>query len=176
MFTDNDEEDARLRSLRAQGKSPNDKYDNREIGINSRLDTLQAAILLPKLRAFAEYELEAVNKAAGWYTKHLKNHVVTPAVPDGFYSSWAQYSILLKNSEERDRVQNYLKEKEIPSMLYYPRGLHQQEAYRWMKLGDEDYPNTMEATKRILSLPMHPYLTEDVVEEISMYVLEAIEK
>ena len=73
-------------------------------------------------------------------------------------------------------MQNYLKEKEIPSMLYYPRGLHQQEAYRWMKLGDEDYPNTMEATKRILSLPMHPYLTEDVVEEISMYVLEAIEK
>ncbi len=176
VFTDNDKEDARLRSLRAQGKSPIDKYDNREIGINSRLDTLQAAILLPKLRAFAEYELEAVNKAAGWYTKHLKNHVVTPAVPDGFYSSWAQYSILLKNSEERDRVQNYLKEKEIPSMLYYPRGLHQQEAYRWMKLEDEDYPNTMEATKRILSLPMHPYLTEDVVEEISMYVLEAIEK
>lgn len=176
VFTDNDKEDARLRSLRAQGKSPTDKYDNREIGINSRLDTLQAAILLPKLRAFAEYELEEVNKAAGWYTKHLKNHVVTPAVPDGFYSSWAQYSILLKDSEERDRVQKYLKEKEIPSMLYYPRGLHQQEAYRWMKLGDEDYPNTMEATKRILSLPMHPYLTEDVVEEISMYVLEAIEK
>ncbi len=176
VFTDSDEEDARLRSLRAQGKSPTDKYDNQEIGMNSRLDTLQAAILLPKLKAFAEYELEAVNKAAMWYTDYLKNDVVTPAVLDGFYSSWAQYTILLKNQKERNEVQKHLKEKGIPSMIYYPRGLHQQEAYCWMGLRDKDYPNTIEATKRVLSLPMHPYLTEDVVEEISVCVLEAIKR
>lgn len=166
VFTDDDEADARLRSLRAQGKSPVDKYDNREIGMNSRLDTLQAAILLPKFRAFVDYELDAVNSVAGWYTERLKVRFVTPTVPDGFYSSWAQYTILLENKEARDTMQKRLKEKGIPSMVYYPRGLHQQEAYKWMKLPDEWYPNTMEATKRVLSLPMHPYMTEEMVDEV----------
>lgn len=166
IFTDDDEVDARLRSMRAQGKSPTDKYDNREIGMNSRLDTLQAAILLPKFKAFAEYELEAVNKAADWYTERLKGHCITPTVKDGFYSSWAQYSILLQDRGTRDTMQQKLKEHGIPSMIYYPRGLHQQEAYRWMNLPDEWYPNTMEATRRILALPMHPYMTEEMVEQI----------
>ena len=171
VFTDDDETDARLRSLRAQGKSPADKYDNREIGMNSRLDTLQAAILLPKFRAFAEYELEAVNRAAQWYTERLKGSFVTPEIPDGYYSSWAQYTVLLKDRESRDAMQKRLKEQGIPSMIYYPRGLHQQEAYRKMKLPDEWYPNTMEATRRVLSLPMHPYLTEEMVEMISSVMI-----
>ena len=166
IFTDDDEVDARLRSMRAQGKSPTDKYDNREIGMNSRLDTLQAAILLPKFKAFVDYELDAVNKVAVWYTERLKNHFVTPTVLDGYYSSWAQYSILLKDKETRDAMQKKLKEKGIPSMIYYPRGLHQQEAYRWMNLPDEWYPNTMEATRRILALPMHPYMTEEMVDQV----------
>ncbi len=166
VFTDDDEEDARLRSLRAQGKSPTDKYDNREIGMNSRLDTLQAAILLPKFKAFAEYELDAVNNVAGWYTERLKDKYVTPVVPEGYYSSWAQYTILLKDKQTRDNMQKHLKEQEIPSMIYYPRGLHQQEAYRSMNLPDEWYPNTMEATRRVLSLPMHPYMTEEMVDQV----------
>lgn len=166
IFTDDDEVDARLRSMRAQGKSPADKYDNREIGMNSRLDTLQAAILLPKFKAFVEYELDAVNKVAGWYTERLKDRFVTPVVLNNFYSSWAQYSILLKDKETRDVMQKKLKEKGIPSMIYYPRGLHQQEAYRWMNLPDEWYPNTMEATRRILALPMHPYMTEENVDQV----------
>ena len=166
IFTDDDEVDARLRSMRAQGKSPTDKYDNREIGMNSRLDTLQAAILLPKFKAFVDYELDAVNKVAGWYTERLKDSFVTPVVLDGFYSSWAQYSILLKDKETRDSMQKKLKEQGIPSMIYYPRGLHQQEAYRWMNLPDEWYPNTMEATRRILALPMHPYMTEEMVDQV----------
>ena len=82
IFTDDDEIDARLRSLRAQGKSPVDKYDNREIGMNSRLDTIQAAILLPKFKAFVDYELDAVNKAACWYNDRLKERFVTPTVLD----------------------------------------------------------------------------------------------
>ena len=172
IFTDDDAVNARLRSLRAQGKSPSDKYDNREIGINSRLDTIQAAILLPKLRAFEAYELDAVNKVAMWYDERLKDVVTTPTVLEGFLSSWAQYTVLIPSREERNIVQKKLREKGIPSMVYYPRGLHQQEAYRWMKLEDAMYPNTIEATKRVLSLPMHPYLTEEAVEEICTAVKE----
>ncbi len=171
VFTDDPEVDARLRSLRAQGKSPTDKYDNREIGINSRLDTLQAAILLPKFKAFVEYELEAVNRVAGWYTERLKERFKTPVIPAGFYSSWAQYTILLNSKEERDAMQKHLKNAGIPSMVYYPRGLHQQAAYQWMNLTDAFYPNTVEATKRVLSLPMYPYLAEDAVDAIAKVLL-----
>ena len=174
IFTDDPEMDRRLRSLRANGRSPEDKYDNREVGFNSRLDTIQAAILLPKLKAFSEYELDAVNRAASWYTERLSDLVVTPIVPDGFVSSWAQYSILLKSSEERAALQKALKEKEIPSMLYYPRGIHQQGAYQDRGLSDVDYPNTIEATMRILSLPMHPYLKEADVDFISGIIRECI--
>ncbi len=170
IFTDDDEIDARLRSLRAQGKSPVDKYDNREIGMNSRLDTLQAAILLPKFKAFVEYELDAVNKVADLYTKELKDKYVTPTVLDGFYSSWAQYTLLLQSESQRAEIQKKLKEAGIPSMVYYPRGLHQQEAYKWMGLSDELYPNTIQATKRVLSLPMHPYLTEEDVKYITSII------
>ncbi len=166
IFTDDDEVDARLCSMRAQGKSPTDKYDNREIGMNSRLDTIQAAILLPKFKAFVDYELDAVNNVAKWYTERLKDKFITPVVKEGFYSSWAQYSILLDNKEIRDDMQKKLKEQGIPSMIYYPRGLHQQEAYRWMNLQNDWYPNTMEATRRILSLPMHPYMTEEMVDRV----------
>ena len=172
IFTDDDVVDARLRSLRAGGRSPEDKYDNREIGTNSRLDTLQAAILLPKFKAFVDYEVDAVNQAAKWYNERLKDNFVIPTVPEGFLSSWAQYTILLDNRKERDAMQKHLKKKGFPSMIYYPRGLHQQAAYAWMRLPDELYPNTIEATNRVLSLPMHPYLTEDVVECICKALVE----
>jgi len=174
IFTDDAEIDARLRSLRAQGKSPEDKYDNREIGMNSRLDTLQAAVLLPKLKAFADYEVEAVNRVAEAYTAALKGKVVTPAIPEGFYSSWAQYTILLDSREQRDRVQKALQQKGIPTMVYYPRGLHQQAAYKWMGLGDGDYPHTTRATNCVLSLPMHPYMEEEEQRVIIESLLEVV--
>lgn len=160
IFTDNNTIAERLHSLRANGRSPEDKYDNREVGINSRLDTLQAAILLPKLKAFVEHEIEDVNRAAVRYTELLKKEVVTPDISEGFISSWAQYTIMLKSPEERAYVQKTLKEHDVPSMIYYPRGIHQQGAYKDMNLRDEDYPNTVEATKRVLSLPIHPYLKD----------------
>ena len=174
IFTDDDKIAERLRSLRAGGKSPVDKYDNIEIGTNSRLDTIQAAILLPKFHAFRDYELKAVNDVANWYTKRLKGKVVTPTILDGYLSSWAQYTILLKNKEERDMLQAKLKENGIPSMIYYPRGMHQQQAFRNLNLNDEDYPNTVEATKRVLSLPMHPYMDEEDVEYICSVILKEI--
>ena len=174
IFTDSDEVDQRLRSLRASGKSPEDKYDNREVGMNSRLDTIQASILLPKFKAFVDYELDDVNAVADRYTAALRGRVVTPAVPMGFRSSWAQYTVLLKDRATRDEAQRQLKEKGIPSMVYYPRGLHQQAAYRWMQLDDERYPNTIEATNRVLSLPMHPYLGGEEQQRVIDAVMEAV--
>ena len=174
IFTDDDKIAERLKSLRAGGKSPIDKYDNIEIGTNSRLDTIQAAILLPKFHAFRDYELKAVNRVAEWYTNRLNKKVVTPTVLDGYLSSWAQYTILLKGKEERDRLQIKLKENGIPSMIYYPRGMHQQQAFKNLNLIDKDYPNTVEATKRCLSLPMHPYMDEEEVNYICSVILKEI--
>lgn len=171
IFTDDADVDARLRSLRAQGKSPKDKYDNLEIGMNSRLDTIQAAILLPKFKAFVDYELSAVNKIAGWYTERLKGKLTVPSVLREHYSSWAQYTVLLEDRKQRDAMKDCLRKKDIPSMIYYPRGLHQQEAFKWMHLADEMYKNTIEATQRCLSLPMHPYLTEEEVEFVCKAML-----
>ena len=174
IFTDDDKIDERLRSLRAGGKSPIDKYDNREIGMNSRLDTIQAAILLPKFHAFRDYELDDVNKVAKWYTKQLSGTVVTPSIPEGYLSSWAQYTVLLKDRKERDELQAKLKEKGIPSMVYYPRGMHQQQAFKHLGLSDKDYPNAIEATNRVLSLPMHPYMSEEDVTYICSVMLKEL--
>lgn len=174
IFTDDEAADARLRSLRASGQSPEDKFDNIEVGINSRLDTLQAAILLPKFKAFVDYELDTVNKVAKRYSAMLRDAVITPKVPEGYYSSWAQYTVLMKDAEQRNRVQAKLKEKGIPTMIYYPKGLHQQKAYAWMQQGDGDYCNTIEATKRVLSLPMHPYLREEEQQFVTESLLEAL--
>jgi len=166
IFTDDDSIDERLRSIRAGGKSPADKYDNREIGTNSRLDTLQAAILLPKFKAFADYELDAVNKVATWYTERLKDKVVTPFIPEGYLSSWAQYTVRFENKEARDAAQVQLKSAGIPSMIYYPRGMHQQKVFEYMHLSADLFPNTVLATQTVLSLPMHPYLDEESVDQI----------
>ena len=174
IFTDDDAIDARLRSLRASGKSPEDKYDNREIGMNSRLDALQAAILLPKFQAFKDYEIDDVNMVAKKYTAALTGKVVTPTVPAGYLSSWAQYTILLENQAQRSAVQARLKESGIPSMIYYPRGLHQQAAYKKMELSDTDYPNTIAATQRVLSLPMHPYMKDEEQQFIIKELTEAL--
>ncbi len=166
IFSDDDEIDTRLRSLRAGGRSPEDKYNNCEIGINSRLDTIQAAVLLAKFDTFVNKEIDAVNKVARWYTDRLKGIVETPVVLDGFISSWAQYTIKLSNREQRNNMQTKLKEAGIPSMIYYPRGMHQQQAFKDMKLTDDSYPNTARAVDTVLSLPMHPYLDEATVDMI----------
>lgn len=166
VFTDDDVIAEKLRSIRAGGKSPLDKYDNREIGTNSRLDTLQAAVLLPKFKAFVDYELNSVNKVAGWYSENLRDLVATPFVPPNYYSSWAQYTIRLKNSKDRDSIQEKLAEAGIPSMVYYPRGMHQQEVFKYMNLSDELFPNAVEAANTVLSLPMHPYLEKNIVDTI----------
>lgn len=167
VFVDGARQDALLRSLRANGRGETDKYDNQRIGMNSRLDTLQAAVLLPKLDALRRYELKALNQAAQKYTQALAGYVQTPSVPAGYTSSWAQYSILLENRARRDGAQRYLKERGIPSMIYYPRGIHQQTAYAGKHFPDEWYPNTLEACARILALPMHPYLMDADISRVT---------
>lgn len=113
IFTDNDEWASIMNSLRVHGKG-SFKYDNVRIGVNSRLDTLQAAILKPKFKAFREYEVIDINKAAALYTEKLRDVVKTPVIPEGYYSSWAQYTIQLESREQRDGLQSYLKENGIP--------------------------------------------------------------
>lgn len=175
IFTDNDEWAALLCSYRIHGKGA-DKYDNVRIGMNSRLDTLQAAILQVKLKAFEEYELADVNLAARRYTEGLHKTVKTPAVREGFYSSWAQYSILLKGKEERDRLQAYLKEKGIPSMVYYPRPMSMQGAFAGMDCVKVDLSVAVDLCQRVLALPMHPYLTAEDQEEVIRFVDAFIRK
>ena len=129
VFTNDDEMADYMRSIRVHGKSPADKYDNLRIGLNSRLDTIQAAVLKVKLQAFKDHELESVNRAAKLYDEYLGNVVKTPVVPEGFYSSWAQYTLILDSKEQRTHLQKELKEQGIPTMVYYPKPMHLQGAF-----------------------------------------------
>lgn len=174
IFTDDDTVNVRLRSLRAQGRSETDKYVHLEIGMNSRLDTLQAAVLLPKFKAFTEYELCAVNRAAQWYTERLKDVVVAPHIPNGYTSAWAQYTVMLRDSETRGRVQTALKAQGIPTMIYYPHGIHQQKAYAELHISDAWYPNTLHAVETVLSLPIHPYLEEAQADNVSQVIIDCL--
>lgn len=171
VFTDNDEWATILDSLRVHGKG-SFKYDNVRIGVNSRLDTLQAAILNVKFDAFKAYEVADINKAAALYTANLKEVVKTPVIPEGFYSSWAQYTITLENSEQRDGLQAFLKEQGIPSMVYYPKPLHEQTAYKALGYGEGACPVTEHLCETVLSLPIHPYITEEDVQLVCEKIKE----
>lgn len=166
IFTDSDEYAALADSFRVHGKG-SFKYDNVRIGVNSRLDTLQAAILQVKFRAFRDYELDAVNKAAAMYTERLSGVVDTPVVPEGYYSSWAQYTIKLRDRATRDALQSALKEAGIPSMVYYPTPMHKQTAHApYGPYADDLCPVATSLCDRVLSLPIHPYITEEDVEMV----------
>ena len=168
VFTDDDEIAKLLESIRVHGKGEM-KYDNVRIGLNSRLDTIQAAILSVKLKAFAEYELADINEVADKYTARLaslSDRIKTPVVPEGYYSSWAQYTIQLEDRKTRDALQVALKEKGIPSMVYYPKPMHKQEAFAGQAYDDSEFTNTLHLCDTVLSLPMHPYLTDGDINEV----------
>ena len=210
VFTDNDDWATLIASYRVHGKGT-DKYDNLRIGLNSRLDTLQAAILQVKLKAFKEYELDAVNTAAARYTPLLQDLVETPVVPEGFLSSWAQYTIRMKDAAQRDAVQAALKAEGIPSMIYYPRPMHLQTAFKGASIclhggalsrsrqvihgvddaGCEDGRSPLLQTSapqlrqcpiaerlcgQVLSLPMHPYITEDAIRTVCDAIRRALQR
>lgn len=175
VFTDNDEWAEYLRSICVHGKSANDKYNNIRIGMNSRLDTLQAAILMPKLKAFADYELDDVNKAADMYMEALNDAGLTlPLVPEGFRSSWAQFTTQLPADIVRADLQAALKAKGIPTMVYYPKPMHLQGAFEGTYSAEADCPVTERLCATVLSLPMHPYLTQEDVNEVVSAIKECL--
>lgn len=175
LFTDVDEWADYLRSIVVHGKSGDDKYNNIRIGMNSRLDSIQAAILLPKLKAFEEYELDDVNRAAKWYTKKLQGApIALPFVPEGFISSWAQYTVQLPQEVDRPYLQNCLKEHGIPSMVYYMKPMHQQGAFEGTDSASADCPVTEQLCRTVLSLPIHPYLSEGEVDEVVENLMTAL--
>lgn len=163
-FTDNDKWAALMDSYRMHGKGYS-KYENLRIGMNSRLDTIQASILRVKLRAF-DGELAAVNKAASEYTIRLADIVETPVVPDGFMSSWSQYTIKLNGKTERNGLQTYLKGQGIPSVVYYPSPIHRQTAYNDLVPSESDCPVTDRLCETVLSLPIHPYISLAEINEV----------
>ena len=206
VFTDNDEWAALIASYRVHGKGTF-KYDNVRIGLNSRLDTVQAAVLQVKFKAFADYELDDINAAAEKYTERLKDIVATPVIPVGFRSSWAQYTIKLQDATQRDALQVALKAEGIPSMVYYPKPLHLQTAFADPHVGlrpPQDDKGTFRVHQddkgrvglpqndslsfraepqaksrnlnlcpvatslcsRVLSLPLHPYITEEQINTV----------
>ena len=159
VFTNNDEWAALVDSYHIHGKG-GDRYDNVRIGMNSRMDSLQAAVLLVKLKAFKDYELTDVNKVAARYTEKLKDVVKTPIVPKDFYSSWAQYTLQVKDKETRAGMQAALKELDIPTAIYYPIPMHRQTAFNYLNLADNRCPVADQLADTVISLPVHPYLSE----------------
>lgn len=165
IFTNDDQLADLIESLKVHGKGSN-KYDNVRIGVNSRLDNIQAAILQVKLEAFVNHELEDVNRVYHLYEERLRDIVETPVIPDGYYSSFAQFTIKLKSRAERDGLKAKLSEEGIPSMVYYAKPMHRQDAFADLKYNDRNFPVTNSLCDTVLSLPMHPYLSEKDVGQV----------
>lgn len=174
VFTDDDETAALLRSLCVHGKGPGGKYDNVRVGLNSRLDNLQAAVLLPKLKALADYEMDARQTVAERYNIAFAGKFVTPFVAEGCVSSYAQYALLAESREQRDRIITHLAEKGIPNMIYYPTPQHALPVFWNAPLYGENFPNAVHYCARTFSLPMSAYLTEKDQWTVINAVLEAL--
>ena len=166
VFTNNNDYNDILRSLAVHGKG-SDKYDNIRVGMNSRLDTLQAAILLEKIKIFKN-EVVLRNKVADLYRKKLKhiNGITFQTIPKKYESVYAQFSILFIDEKTRNHIQNFLMDNNIPSVIYYPISGHLQQGYKYLNYKEGDFPVSEELGRRILSLPMHPYLDENQIDRI----------
>ncbi|RFC66855.1 MULTISPECIES: DegT/DnrJ/EryC1/StrS family aminotransferase [Mesorhizobium] len=163
-FTNDDELAALLDSYRVHGKGHH-KYFNDRVGLNSRLDTLQAAILIEKLAVYAD-ELEARQKVAERYDAGLSNRYETPYIPQGQTSVWAQYTLKTANKAERDALMEKAKAAGIPTVIYYPMPLHQQKAYKEFPRDPKGLSVSEDLSQRVVSLPMHPYLDRETQDRI----------
>lgn len=172
VFTENDELAAIMRSLRVHGQG-SDKYDNVRIGMNGRLDTIQAAVLREKLKVFPD-EIRSRDAVAERYSQRLPNRITVPKVDAGKTSVWAQYTIRL-NGADRNAFCASLKQAGIPTAVYYPKSLHQQTAYKSAPTATPDLPNAESISQDVVSLPMHPYLTEEVQDRIIDEVRRALQ-
>ena len=165
IFTNNDDYAELIKSYRVHGKGQ-DKYDNVRIGVNSRLDTIQAAILLEKLAAFPQ-ELKNRNALADFYQEQLGDKLNTPHVPKGYLSSWAQYTLVADSPEQRHQLMTQLKEQGVPSMVYYSTCMHQQTAFKEAGYKAGDFPVAEQLAKTVFSLPMHPYMNEEDQQKVT---------
>ena len=165
IFTDNDELYEKMQSIRVHGQGTS-RYDNVRIGMNGRMDTMQAAILLSKLEIFDE-ELKAKIEIAKTYTELLKDSFVTPTIPENCVSAYAQYSLLAKDEEQRNAIVEGMKAFDIPIMVYYAVPMHMQTAYKYLNYDASDLPKCEDYSKRIFSLPMHAYLTKEEIVDIT---------
>ena len=154
VFTDDEEMVAKLTSIRNHGMGA-DRYDHVRLGLNSRLDSIQAAVLLQKLKVFDD-EVARRQEIAGRYSTMLADYELQH-IPAGYVSAWAQFSLL---TDRREELQENLRALGIPSMVYYPKGLHQQGVYQSLQYGAGDFPVTDAVCRRVMSVPMHPYLDE----------------
>lgn len=173
IFTDDDEMASVLKSLRVHGQG-SDKYDNVRIGLNARLDTMQAAVLIEKLKIL-EDEIKARNEIAMRYSSALSGNVQVPVVAQGNYSAWAQYTIRVP-AQKRPTIMAALKEQGIPTMIYYPKPLHRQTAYRDFPVAGNGLPVSERLADEVLSLPMHPYLdhaSQNRIVETLISILKA---
>jgi dTDP-4-amino-4,6-dideoxygalactose transaminase len=173
IFTDDAELAATLRSVRVHGQG-SDKYNNVRIGLTGRLDTIQAAILIEKLKIF-EDEIAARNRIAERYAQGLGNVVTVPRLADGCTSVWAQYTIRLPRGTDRDGFAATLKAQGIPTAIYYPKSMHQQTAYRGFPVADGGLPVSESLSCDVISLPMHAYLDEPTQQRIITAVRGALE-
>lgn len=164
VFTDDEETYRLMVSLRVHGKGTM-KYDNVRLGLNARLDTLQAAILLPKLHEF-DKENAHRNHAAARYNEKLKGRFAVPEVRTGFTSGYGYYTLKAKSSEERTKAMDALKAAGVPSMIYYPKPLHLQKVYEPLGYRKGDLPVAEKLAETVFSLPMHGYITDDVIDYI----------
>lgn len=172
IFTDDADLAEKLRSVRVHG-SGTDRYDNVRIGLTARLDTLQAAILIEKLKIFDE-EIAARNKVARRYFDALHNIVTAPRVPEGNVSTWAQYTIRLPKGIDRDAFANALKAQGIPTAIYYPKSMHQQTAYKRYPVAEGGLPVCERLSADVISLPMHPYLDQTSQDRVIKAVRDAV--
>ena len=161
IFTDDDRMADLIRSLCVHGKGPGGKYDNIRVGVNSRLDAMQAAILLPKLKALEEYEIDARQRVARRYNEAFSGHFTTPFVAKDCISVYAQYALLAKDSSQRDAIVAHLNQAGIPNMIYYPKPQHALPVFRDEPCYGETFQNADSYCARTFSLPMHPYLEEE---------------
>jgi len=161
VFTNDDEWAALIRSYAVHGKG-SFKYDNVRVGMNSRLDTIQAAVLLAKLNVFVDDEIAAVNKVASWYDEMLAGTTLAlPFVPEGYTSSWAQYTVRLPEGFDRESLQEALKAQGVPTMVYYPKPMHRQQAFEDACIvAPSGCPVTERLCATVLSLPMGPYVNK----------------
>jgi dTDP-4-amino-4,6-dideoxygalactose transaminase len=168
IFTDDDKLADKIDSIRLHGKG-NQKYDNIRIGLNSRLDTLQAAILIEKLKIFPE-ELQLRAKISDTYSSKLENlnYLKVPKLQDHIKSAWAQYTLIVQN---RNEIMAKLQSKDIPSVIYYPKTLDTQDGYKKFPSVSSGLDVSHHLMDSVMSLPMHPYLSEEKIEEITQVII-----